>query len=269
VQQNLASAEACVARAEQRFSGLQQGTEDWSREWNELRQEARALATEHTKHDQEISDLGRMSDSVFVRKHCEELESRLQPLVEDAQDLLEGLEALVAGDYAERVKAKDVGGAPYDRDGNPVLLQEAQRMLQEVKTGGEVSTTNLARLLEDLSRGKAEYASQLMSERGTPADPGLGLLRFAMGRLEEGATLSAEERLAEAGSLRELVEEAFKLREEWRSEGPEKLGDRALFEFFLRVIDETDLGNQMIPPTTDWDRLGQLKERGLLTLKLA
>jgi len=46
-----------------------------------------------------------------------------------------------------------------------------------------------------------------MDERGTPTDPGLGLLRFAMGRLDDGATLRAQERLDAAPALRTLVEE--------------------------------------------------------------
>jgi hypothetical protein len=64
------------------------------------------------------------------------------------------------------------------------------------------------------------------------------------------------------------VEESFRLREEWRSSGPALLGDPELFNFFLTVIEQTDLGNAAIPPSTDWEKLGKLKDRNLLTLKL-
>jgi hypothetical protein len=107
-----------------------------------------------------------------------------------------------------------------------------------------------------------------MNEKGTPTDPGLGLLRFAMARLDEGASLQAQQRLDGAAALRSLVEEAFRLREEWRASGPARLGDAELFNFFLTVIDQTNLGNSGIPPATDWEKLGKLKDRNLLTLKL-
>ncbi len=98
--------------------------------------------------------------------------------------------------------------------------------------------------------------------------PGLGLLRFAMNRLDENASTDAERRLNSVTSLRALVEEAYKLREEWRAAGPKKVGDKDLFGFFLKVIDDTDLGTKGIPPTTDWDKLGKLKDQNLVTLKL-
>jgi hypothetical protein len=94
------------------------------------------------------------------------------------------------------------------------------------------------------------------------------LLRFAVGRLDDGATLHAQQRLDATPSLRELVEAAFKLCQEWRQSGPVALGDAELFAFFLHVIDATDLGNEAIPAGTDWDRLGKLKDRNLLTLQL-
>jgi hypothetical protein len=64
------------------------------------------------------------------------------------------------------------------------------------------------------------------------------------------------------------VEEAAKLRDEWRAGGPQKLGDPDLFTFFLKVVAETGLGNKAIPTDTDWEKLGKLKDRNLLTLKL-
>ena len=65
------------------------------------------------------------------------------------------------------------------------------------------------------------------------------------------------------------MEEAGRLREAWRQDGPGRLGDADLFAFFLKIIDDTDLGNQCIPPDTDWDKLGKLKDRNFLTLGLA
>jgi len=44
-----------------------------------------------------------------------------------------------------------------------------------------------------------------------------------MGRLDDGATLRAQERLDAAPALRTLVEEAGWLREEWRRDGPGRL----------------------------------------------
>jgi hypothetical protein len=174
----------------------------------------------------------------------------------------------VNSDYAEKVKDKDHGGPPYDRDGTAVLLQEARKLIRDFTTGPAVSTDRLKELLEPLVREKIVYGSVLMNERGMATDPGLGLLRFAIGRLDDGATLRAEQRLGAAHSLRALVEEAFQLRAEWRQDGPAKLGDADSFAFFLHVIDATDLGNQPIPPGIDWDKLGKLKDRNLLTLKL-
>lgn len=107
-----------------------------------------------------------------------------------------------------------------------------------------------------------------MAERGTPPDPGLGLLRFALNRLDENASLHAQQRLEAATTLRALVEEAYRLREEWRTTGPTKLGDPDLFTFFVKVISDTNLGTEAIPPSTDWERLGKLTDRNLVTLKL-
>jgi len=64
------------------------------------------------------------------------------------------------------------------------------------------------------------------------------------------------------------VEEAAKLRDEWRSEGPRRLGDEELFRFFLKVIDETDLGKNPVPMNLDWQKLGQLKDLVPITLQL-
>ena len=211
----------------------------------------------------------RSSDSLFVQKHLEALETRLQPVLDEAADCLEGLQDAVNGDYAEQVKTRDRSGPPYDQQGTAILLNEACKLLRAFETDSEVSVQRLRELLGPLTTQKAVYANVLMDERGTPTDPGLGLLRFAMGRLDDGATLRAQERLDAAPSLRTLVEEACRLREEWRRDGPGRLGDADLFAFFLKVIDDTNLGNQRIPPDTDWDKLGKLKDRNLLTLGLA
>jgi hypothetical protein len=269
VQRHLTHAERCVEMAEKRLAMLQDGCKAWMREWDELRQDVQTLAQQYAMHEHQFDDLARHpSDSVFVKQHLEALENRLKPVMGDAADLLEGLQDMVQGDYAEQVKARDQGGPPYDQQGMAVLLHEAQKILNVCKTGPEVSTDRLREVLEPLSREKAAYANVLMDERGTPIDPGLGLLRFAMGRLDDGAPLRAQQRLDAAPSLRALVEEAFKLRQEWRQDGPGTLGDADLFAFFLHVINATKLGNDAIPVETDWDKLGKLKDRNLLTLKL-
>jgi hypothetical protein len=229
-----------------------------------------SLAQEYTIHERQFNELAaRSTDSLFVKQHLEELRIRLKSHMEDAADLLQGLQDVVDGDYAEQVKAKDHAGPPYDQHGAAVLLHEARKLIREFSTGPTVSTDRLRELLEPLAREKTVYASVLMNERGAATDPGLGLLRFAIGRLDDGAALRAEQRLDAAAALRDLVEEAFRLRAEWRQDGPAKLGDAELFTFFLHVIDTTDLGNQPIPTGTDWDKLGKLKDRNLLTLKLA
>src|SRR5262249_28116879 len=149
----------------------------------------------------------------------------------DAVDVLEGLQNVVDGDYAEQVKAKDFGGSPYDQEGTAVLLTEAGKLIRDFSVGPAVSISRLRERLEPLANQKAVYVNALMDERGTPTDPGLGLLRFAVGRLDEGAGTSAEQRLKTVNSLRTLVEEAYALREEWRRNGPDKLGDAELFTF--------------------------------------
>jgi hypothetical protein len=270
VQRNLRNAERCVEEAEQKFTQLNSECEEWTREWSEFRQAVNSLAQEYTIRERQYNELAaRSTDSLFVKQHLEELRVRLKSHMEDAADLLQGLQDVVDGDYAEQVKAKDHGGPPYDQHGTAVLLQEARKLIREFTTGPTVSTDRLKELLEPLSREKTVYASVLMTERGTTTDPGLGLLRFAIGRLDDGAALRAEQRLDAAPTLRALVEEAFQLREGWRQDGPAKLADTDLFTFFLQVIGATDLGNQAIPPGTDWDKLGKLKDRNLLTLKLA
>jgi hypothetical protein len=270
VRRNLKNAERCVEIAERRLDGLQRGCDEWMREWEEVRKEVQSLARESDAHQRQIEELNEGSgDSLFVKTHLRELRSKLNPLWEDAADLLEGLQALIDGDYAEQVRARDQGGVPYDQNDTAVLLTEARRLLAELKTAPQVSIARLRERLEPLARARAEYASALMDERGTPSDPGLGLLRFAIGRLDNGAPLRAQQRLSGATALRAVVEEAAKLREEWRREGPNKLGDPGLFEFFLEIINDTNLGNQPIPAATDWEKLGKLKDRNLLSLKLA
>jgi hypothetical protein len=270
VQRNLRNAERCVEAAEQKFTRLNSSCEEWIREWNEFRQAVDSLAQQYKIHERQFNELAARSiDSLFVKQHLEALRARLKSRMDDAADLLQGLQDVVDGDYAEQVKAKDHGGPPYDQNGTAVLLQEARKLIRDFTVGPTVSTERLRELLEPLVREKAVYASVLMNERGTPTDPGLGLLRFAIGRLDDGAALHAERRLEATPSLRALVEEAFQLRNEWRQDGPAKLGDADLFTFFLQVIDTTDLGNQGIPRETDWEKLGKLKDRIPLTLKFA
>src|SRR4029077_8104172 len=138
----------------------------------------------------------------------EALETSLQPALDEAADCLEGLQDTVNGDYAEQVRAKDRSGPPYDPHGTAILLNEACKLLRAFETDSDVSGQRLHDLLEPLATQKAVYANDLMNERGTPTDPGLGLLRFAMGRLDDEGTLRAQERLEAAPSLRTLVEEA-------------------------------------------------------------
>lgn len=269
VQRNLKKAEQAVEAAEQRLAALKTGCDGWSRRWADVKANVTALEQLFNRFKQQFDDLAtKPTDSVFVRNHLRSLNTHLEPHIENAGEVLEGLQDLVNTDYAEQVRARDQGGAPFDAHGNPVLLHEAQKLIDALENGPEVSTTRLKELLDPLAGQKAAYATLLMNDKGTPTDPGLGLLRFAMARLDEGALLQAQQRLDAAMGLRPLVEEAFKLREEWRSSGPARLGDPDLFHFFLTVIDQTNLGQGAIPPATDWEKLGKLKDRNLLTLKL-
>jgi len=269
VQRNLKKAELCVETAEQRLGALKTNCEAWIRQWNEFRQTVGRLEQQCLAWESQVAELAPLpADSAYVRGHIRELERQLKPHLENAGDLLEGLNDVVATDYAEKVKEKDQGGPPFDRSGNPVLLGEALRLIHELQTSPQLSTARLAELLEPLGGAKAAHVSILLNEKGTPTDPGLGLLRFAIARLDQQASLVAQQRLDATATLRAVVDEAYRLREEWRAYGPSKLGDPDLFAFFLKVIEETDLGNRPIPPATDWDRLGLLKDRNLLTLKL-
>ena len=272
VQRNLKKAEQSVELAEQRLAALKTECDGWIRRWGEVKAGVTSLEQQFNRFKEEVDDLtARSSDQVFVRNHLQELRALLKPRIDDAGEVVEGLQDLVNTDYAEKVRANDQGGAPFGNDaGKPVLLQEAAREIDRRvgEDGPEVSTTRLKEFLDPLTDQKAAYANLLMNERGSPTDPGLGLLRFAMARLDEGASLQAQQRLEAATGLRPLVEEAFKLREEWRTSGPARLGDPELFNFFLTVIEQTNLGNGSIPPATDWEKLGKLKDLTLLTLKL-
>jgi DNA-binding HxlR family transcriptional regulator len=270
IQRNLKNAERCVEMAEQRLAMLKQQCEEWLKEWQTFRDEVRKLSEQYEIHKHDFDELARRStDSLYSKRHLEELETLLRPVLEDAADVLEGLQNVVDGDYAEQVRVKDSGGPPYDQDGTAILLAEARKLIRDFSAGPAVSISRLREQLEPLANQKAVYANALMDERGTPTDPGLGLLRFAIGRLDDGIAVLAEQRLNAAASLRALVEEAFVVREEWRRNGPARLGDADLFTFFLHVIDATALGNKAIPAGTDWEKLGKLKDRNLLTLKLA
>lgn len=270
VQKYLKKAEQCIETAEHRLTALKTGCDGWIKRWGELKAEVKTLERQFNQFKQQVDDLAQKpTDGMFVRKHLQTLQAQLTPHLDDAGEILEGLQDLVETDYAEQVRAKDLGGAPFDATGKPVLLQEAMKLVDALENGPQVSTTRLKELLDPLAGQKAAYATLLMNEKGTPIDPGLGLLRFAMARLDEGASLQAQQRLDAAVTLRSLVEEAFRLREEWRTSGPARLGDPELFNFFLTVIEQTNLGNATIPPATDWEKLGNLKDRNLLTLKLA
>lgn len=269
VQRNLKKAEQAVEAAEQRLAGLKAGCDGWIRRWADVKANVATLEQQFNRFKQQFDNLAaKPTDSVFVRNHLQSLRTRLEPHLEKADEVVEGLQDLVNADYAEQVRAKDRGGAPFDAHGHPVLLQEALKSIDGLENGPEVSTARLKELLDPLAGQKAAYANLLMNDKGSPTDPGLGLLRFAMARLDEGASLQAQRRLDAATGLRPLVEEAFKLREEWGSSGPARLGDPDLFNFFLTVIDRTNLGQGAIPPATDWEKLGKLKDRNLLTLKL-
>jgi hypothetical protein len=269
VQRNLKKAEQAVEAAEQRLAGLKTGCDGWIRRWADVKANVANLEQQFNRFKQQFDNLAaKPTDSVFVRNHLRSLRTQLEPHLENAGEVVEGLQDLVNTDYAEQVRAKDQGGAPFDAHGHPVLLHEALKLIDALESGPEVSTTRLKELLDPLAGQKAAYANLLMNDKGSPTDPGLGLLRFAMARLDEGALLQAQQRLDAATGLRPLVEEAFKLREEWRSSGPARLGDPDLFNFFLTVIDQTNLGQGAIPAATDWEKLGKLKDRNLLTLKL-
>jgi hypothetical protein len=269
IQSNLRNAEKCVEEAERRLTALKTGSDEWIQQWERFTRDVKELEQEHQGYKQECEDLAPKSgDPVFVKKHLEHLGRQLGPLLDDADDSLVGLQDMVNGDYAEQVKAKDQGGPPFDQAGAPILLTEARKLIRDLHDGPVVSTAKLREKLDPLEGQKAVYAGELMGERGTALDPGLGLLRYAMNRLDSNASLHAEQRLQAATTLRALVEEAHKLREEWRSSGPQKLGDSDLFGFFLKVISDTDLGTKGIPPSTDWEKLGKLKDQNLVTLKL-
>lgn len=269
IQSSLRNADKCVEEARRRLESLILGCNDWIQKWDSLTKEVAELAEQCSRYKAECNDLAiRSGDTIFVKTHLQNLGGILNPLLDDAIEMLEALQDLVESDYAEQVKNKDQGGAPFDSTGAAILLAEAKRLIVALHDGPEVSTTRLRERLEPLSGQKSLYATELMAERGLPSDPGLGLLRFAMNRLDENASTDAERRLNSVTSLRALVEEAYKLREEWRAAGPQKVGDKDLFGFFLKVIDDTDLGTKGIPPTTDWDKLGKLKDQNLVTLKL-
>ncbi|WP_146506117.1 hypothetical protein [Rubinisphaera italica] len=268
VKRNLKQAEKCVNEATRRLTELKSGCEGWIAEWKQFKASVSELETECQGYEQQCDDLDKQSgDSVYVRNHLRHLKATMEPLLEEASESLEVLQDVVSEDYADKVKQQDAGGRPFDDEGQAVLLKSARKLIREFREGGGNSAARLREQLEPLSEQKSIYAGELMSERGTPTDPGLGLLRYAMNRLDTNAT-NAHNRLESAGTLRELVEAAYKLREEWRTTGPEKMGDAELFGFFLKVIDETNLGTEGIPPATDWAKLGKLKDQNLITLKL-
>jgi hypothetical protein len=265
----LARAEERLAEADKRLRDLEAGCKEWIEEWRGFRGavEAQSRRLQHLQKQVEGLKV-RSTDSVFVKTHLEELRERLTPAVDEAREMCEALEQNVEGDYAEQVLQKDQGGSPFGPDGQAKLLRAARELLRQLNENSEVTVTRLRDKLNELADARRTYSAQLLEERGTPADPGLGLLRFAVGRLDQGASVQAQRRLENTTTLREVVEEAAKLREEWRRAGPDKLGDAELFQFLLKVIADTELGNQPVPRETDWVKLGQLYERGLGSFNL-
>src|SRR5690606_24652937 len=147
--------------------------------WDSLTKEVAELAEQCSRYKAECNDLAiRSGDTIFVKTHLQNLGEILNPLLDDAIEMLEALQDLVESDYAEQVKNKDQGGAPFDSAGAAILLAEAKRLIVALHDGPEVSTTRLRERLEPLSGQKSLYATELMAERGLPSDPGLGLLRF-------------------------------------------------------------------------------------------
>ena len=269
IKQNLKNAERCVDEAERRLNLLKSECDSLIQQWSRFVSEVNTLENEFDGYSSECQELAQTSgDPVFVKNHLQHLRGQLSPLIESANDSLVGLQDMVGGDYAELVQSKDQGGAPFDSEGEPVLLRQACRLIRELHEGAEVSVSRLRERLKPLENQRAVYASELMAERGTPSDPGLGLLRFAMNRLDQSASLHAQQRLDSSTTLRGLVEEAFRIREEWKSAGPAKLGDPELFTFFLKLVNDTELGTKGIPSNTDWEKLGKLKDSNLITLKL-
>jgi hypothetical protein len=267
---DLVKAEERAGVAEARLRDLEHGCKEWIEEWRAFRSAVEAQSRRLQQLQGQIEGLKvRPTDPVFVKTHLQELAERLTPVVEEAEEMLEALEQNVEGDYAEQVLQKDQGGSPFGPDGQAKLLGEARDLIRQFNENSEVTVSRLRDKLNELSEARRTYSGQLLEERGTPADPGLGLLRFAVGRLDEGASVQAQRRLENTTTLRELVEEAAKLREEWRGTGPSKLGDPELFQFLLKVIADTDLGNQPVPRGADWAKLGQLYERGLVNLNLS
>lgn len=268
VKRNLKQAERCVDDATTRLTGLKSGCEEWIEQWKQFTAKVAELEGQSQSYKQQCDDLAVQSgDPVYVKEHLRNLKDRMEPLVEEAQDLVEVLQDVVDGDYSDKVTSEDSGGPPFDEDGQAILLKAAKKLIREYREGAGNSAKRLEEKLEPLGQQKNIQAGELMSHKGTPADPGLGLLRYAMNRLDPNAS-HAHDRLESAVTLRALVEEAYKLREEWRESGPDKMGDDDLFAFFLKVIDDTELGTKGIPPETDWNKLGKLKDQNLVTLKL-
>jgi len=269
IQGHLRSAERCVEEAERRLALLKAECDQLIHQWTQFVGEVSELKNECDRYNGECQDLtAKSSDPVFVKNHLHHLLQQLTPLLNGANDSLTGLQDMVSGDYSEVIRSRDQGGPPFDQSGEPILLKQARNLIRDLHVGAEVSTVRLRERLEPLANQRSVYASELMAEQGTPSDPGLGLLRFAMNRIDANSSLHAQQRLEAATTLRALVEEAYRLREEWRTAGPLKLGDDDLFMFFLKVISDTELGTKGIPPSTDWEKLGKLKDQNLVTLKL-
>ena len=244
-------------------SECRQWVEDWKSFCNKIHQLKGRLG-----HIAEQSLDPEVNDHVYIKNHLTELKKNLQPQIEEATDLVDSLMDNVNGDYAELIRQKDAGGASFDSQNEPRLLKAAKKILSQLWEGGEVCVTVATQKVEELEGARKQYAAKLMQDQGTPSDPGLGLLRFAVARLDQNSTTLAEQRLEKTATFRNLIEEAYAIREEWRELGPAKLGDPDLFRFFLGVIYETKLGNEPIPPQTDWTQLGRLKDHNLIRLNL-
>ena len=254
-----------MEQAEQRMAVLENGCREWLADWKRLVAEVSSLQQRFSEAAAQISQ-PLPDDPVFVRNHLVYLHNLLTPQISDARDMMESMQDLIDGDYSELVRQNDKGGAAFDAEQRPIMLNAARELLQALWEGGKVSIALVREEIEKLEVVRKQYVVSLMQDRGTPSDPGLGLLRFAINRLDASATTAAQQRLEQTQTLRELIQTAYAIRQEWRTLGPDKLGDSALFDFFLQIIDATELGNKSIPPDVDWENLGKLKDRRLITL---
>ncbi|MGH7170076.1 MAG: helicase HerA domain-containing protein, partial [Gemmataceae bacterium] len=104
VQKNLKKAEQCVEEAEQRLARLKTGSNAWIQSWDGFANQVKALKQEYDGYDKQVKELAaRAGDSVFVKNHLAQLKTLLKPKLDEAGDVLEGLQDSLDGDYAEIV----------------------------------------------------------------------------------------------------------------------------------------------------------------------